>query len=84
MGCEEVARVCADSAETIHAIASEFGTAPPTGLGADIDALVRRNHAVTFARLDAAEATLCEVAADATAQHFERGADPDPGAAPTR
>ncbi|BBZ85294.1 hypothetical protein MABM_52100 (plasmid) [Mycobacteroides abscessus] len=37
MGCEEVARVCADSAETIHAIASEFGTAPPTGLGADID-----------------------------------------------
>lgn len=79
MGLEEVARVCADSAETIHATAQEFSTAPSTGLGPQIDALVKRNHAATLARLQGAEETLCAAAADATVQHLEEGAGPTSG-----
>ncbi|MBN7374158.1 hypothetical protein [Mycobacteroides abscessus] len=78
MGLEEVARVCADGAETIHAVADEFATAPRSGLGLQIDALLRRNHAATAARLLDAEATLCEVSAEATARCFEKGAGPAP------
>lgn len=78
MGLEEVARVCADSAETVHAVVAEFATAPSSGLGPQIDALLRRNHATTAERLLDAEATLCEVAAEATARCFEKGADPAP------
>lgn len=78
MGTEDVARICADSAETIHTTAQQFSNPPSSGLGPEIDALVRRNHAATTARLDAAEATLCEMAAEAMVQHLEGNGGPAP------